>query len=89
MLELMFAAALSGMSATDALPQGQVIPVDYRLAPGTVEGPQRNWRKSIGADSSFEDERDCPVFFQKEIPGFGSLRLNSACTRTKDDELWP
>lgn len=89
MLELMFAAALSGMSAADTLPQGQVLPIDYRLAPGTVEESQRNWRKSIGADSSFEDERDCPVFFQKEIPGFGSLRLNSACTQAKDNELWP
>jgi hypothetical protein len=77
------------MSATDTLPQGQVIPIDYRLTPGTVEAPKRDWRKSINEDNSFEDERDCPVFFQKEIPGFGSLRLNSACTQTKDDELWP
>ena len=89
MLDLMFAAALSGMSATDTLPQGQVIPIDYRLTSGTVEAPKRDWRKSINEDNSFEDERDCPVFFQKEIPGFGSLRLNSACTQTKDDELWP
>ena len=89
MLELMFAAALSGMSAADTLPQGQVIPIDYRLVPSPVEEPQRDWRKSIGADSSFEDERDCPVFFQQEISGFGSMRLNSACTQTKDDALWP
>jgi hypothetical protein len=89
MIELMFAAALSGMSAADALPQGEVLPIDYRLVPTTSEEPQPDWRKWVGSDSSIEDERDCPVFFQKDIPGFGSLRLNSACTRTKDDALWP
>jgi hypothetical protein len=89
MMELMFAAALSGMSAADALPQGEVLPIDYRLVPTSIEEPQKDWRKSVGADASFEDERDCPVFFQAEVPGFGAMRLNSACTQANNDELWP
>jgi hypothetical protein len=90
MIELMFAAALSGMPAGEAAASDQLVAIDYRLAPSTAdESPQNDWRKLVGADSSFDDERDCPVFFQKEIPGFGSMRLNSACTQTKEDELWP
>jgi hypothetical protein len=85
----MFAAALSGMRA-EATGQGEILAIDYRLVPsGPDETPQKDWRKWVGSDSSFEDERDCPVFFQDDIPGFGSLRLNSACTQTKDDALWP
>ena len=90
MIELMFAAALLGMRAGETAAQEQLVATDYRLRPSTAEdSPQRDWRKWIGSDSSFEDERDCPVFFQKEIPGFGAIRVNSACAQTRDDELWP
>ena len=90
MLEMMLAAALSGMTAGERAGHEQVVAIDYRLVPHTAdETPQRDWRKWVGSDSSVEDERDCPVFFQKEIPGFGSIRLNSACTQSKDKELWP
>lgn len=89
MIELMFAAALSGMRA-EAAGQGEILAIDYRLVPSSRdETPQKDWRKWVGSDSSFEDERECPVFFQDDVPGFGSLRLNSACTQTKDDALWP
>ena len=89
MIELMFAAALSGMRAGEAVEQDQLVAIDYRLVPSRSEEPQHDWRKWVGSDFSIEDERDCPVFFQKEIPDFGSMRMNSACTRTKDDALWP
>ena len=90
MIELMFAAALSGMRVGEAAAPDQLLAIDYRLAPSTAdESPQNDWRKWVGSDSSVEDERDCPVFFQKDVPGFGTLRLNSACTLTKDDALWP
>ena len=87
MLDLMFAAALSGMRAAELADQAQPVAIDYTLAPSTQpKAAERDWRKWVGSDfSSFQDERDCPVFFQKELPGFGTLSVRSQCLEETDD----
>lgn len=81
MLDLMFAAALSGMRTVEAADDSQPLAIDYTLAAGTRQkAPKRDWRKWVGSYfTSFEDERDCPIFFQKELPGFGALSVRSQC----------
>ena len=88
MLDLMFAAALSGMRAAEVADQAPVAAIDYKLVPdaGEKRASERDWRNWVSSDfSSFEDERDCPVFFQKELPGFGTFRATSACTENEED----
>ena len=87
MLDLMFAAALSGMRTAEAADDGQLKAIDYYLAPGTRERASgKDWRKWVGSDfNPIENQRDCPIFFQKEIPGFGSLRVGSACNTREED----
>ena len=87
MLDLMFAAALSGMRTVEAADDGQPMAIDYSLVPGMQQkAPERDWRKWVGSDiTSFKDERDCPIFFQKELPGFGTFRATSACTEDEED----
>jgi hypothetical protein len=84
----MFAAALSGMRAAETADQAPVAAIDYKLVPdaGERKASGRDWRNWVSSDfSSFEDERDCPIFFQKELPGFGTLRATSACTENEED----
>ena len=90
MIELMFAAALSGMRAAETPEQDRPAPISFRLEPNFVARPQeKDWRKWVGSDfSSFEDERDCPIFFQKDVPGFGAMRFSSVCTTGQEDEPW-
>jgi hypothetical protein len=80
-LDLMFAAALSGMRTVEAADDGQPMAIDYSLVPGTQQkAPERDWRMWVGSDfTSFKDERDCPIFFQAELPGFGTLSVRSQC----------
>ena len=87
MLDLMFAAALSGMRAAEIADQAKPVAVDYTLVPGTPpKSAERDWRKWVGSDfSSFQDERDCPIFFQEELPGFGTLSVRSQCIEETDD----
>lgn len=87
MLDLMFAAALSGMRTVEAVDDGEPLAIDYTLAPGTQQkAPERDWRMWVGSDfTSFEDERDCPIFFQKELPGFGALSVRSQCASDEGD----
>jgi hypothetical protein len=90
-IDLIFAAALSGMRTAETAEQSKPVPINYRLEPGTVKDPaeERDWRKWVGADfSSFEDERDCPVFFQKELPDFGAMRVSSACSTDEGNDPW-
>ena len=86
MLDLMFAAALSGMRAADAVEQ-QPAPIDYKLVPDARDKtPKRDWRTWVGSDfQSFQDERDCPIFFQKDLPGFGTLSVRSPCVDGGED----
>ena len=87
MLDLMFAAALSGMRTVEAVDDGQPMAIDYTLVPGTQQkAPERDWRKWVGSYlTSFEDERDCPIFFQKDLPGFGTLSVRSQCTADNEE----
>ena len=88
MLDLMFAAALSGMRAAETADQAPIAAIDNKLVPdaGERKASERNWRNWVSSDfSSFEDERDCPIFFQKELPGFGTFRATSACTENEED----
>jgi hypothetical protein len=78
----MFAAALSGMRAAGTGDEGRVAPIDYKLVPkaGEDSASERDWRNWINSDfSSFEEERACPIFFQKDVPGFGAFRISSTC----------
>ena len=79
MLELMFAAALSGMRAAEAA-DSQLEPIDFRLKPTQYdrEPVERDWRKLVREDFNTE-AKDCSIFFQKELSGFGTLKLTSAC----------
>lgn len=87
MLDLMFAAALSGMRAAEAADDGQLTAIDYTLAPGTQSrASDKDWRKWVGSDfNPVEDQRDCPIFFQTELSGFGTLRVGSACDTGEED----
>ena len=88
MLDLMFAAALSGMRAAERADEGGVAPIDYKLLPVNAEknGSERDWRNWISSDfSTFEEEKDCPIFFQKDVPGFGTMRVTSACNTEGED----
>ncbi len=88
MLDLMFAAALSGMRAADAADKSPVAAIDYNLVPsiGERKASERDWRNWVSSDfSSFQDEQDCPAFFQKELPRLGTFRVALACTETEED----
>lgn len=87
MLDLMFAAALSGMRAAEPADDGQLMAIDYALVPSTRQKAQaRDWRKWVNSDfTSFEDERDCPLFFQRDLPGFGTLSVRSQCTADNEE----
>ena len=87
MLDLMFAAALSGMRAAEAADDGQLQAIDYTLAPGAQpRAAGKDWRKWVGSDfNPIEDQRDCPIFFQKELSDFGTLRVGSACNTDEED----
>lgn len=87
MLDLMFAAALSGMRAAELADDRQPMAIDYSLVPSTQQQAQeRDWRKWVGSDfTSFEDERDCPMYFQKDLPGFGTLTVRSQCTADNEE----
>ena len=87
MLDLMFAAALSGMRAAETADQVKPVAIDYTLVPSAQpKSQERDWRKWVGSDfNSFEDERDCPIFFQKDLPGFGTLSVRSQCVEETDD----
>ena len=79
MLDLMFAAALSGTRAAEAARASQTQPIDYSLAPQIVrKAEEKDWRKFVGG-LTFEDESDCPIFFQKEVEGFGRMRFTPRC----------
>jgi hypothetical protein len=86
-LDLMFAAALSGMRTVEAADDGQLRAIDYTLVPSTQQkSPERDWRKWVNSDfTSFKDERDCPIFFQKELPGFGTLSVRSQCDADNEE----
>lgn len=77
MFDLMFAAVLSGMRAAEAAEQSQPEPIQFNLVPEipTRKTNEKDWRELVRQDFSLEEESDCPVFFQKEVTGFGVLRV--------------
>ena len=79
MLDLMFAAALSGTRAAEAARAVQPQPIEYSLAPlPERKVDEKDWRSFIGG-LSFEDESDCPIFFERDVEGFGVMRASSFC----------
>jgi hypothetical protein len=82
MLDLMFAAALSGMRAgasSDAMAP-EAIEFDLPRKDATAgDALRRDWRERVRPDFSFQEEGDCPIFFQQELRGFGSVRIGSLC----------
>ena len=86
MFDLMFAAALSGMRAGEAV-DSQPEPVDFNLATTAYDRKpvQRDWRKLVQQDFTAEVKDECSIFFQKELSGFGTLKLTSACDADEED----
>ena len=83
MLDLMFAAALSGTRAAEAARVSQPHPIDYGLASLSERKlEERDWRTLVDG-LSFEEGRECAIFFQKEVQGFGVLRVTPRCTMGK------
>ena len=81
MIDLMFAAALSGMRAAEAANDAEPATVHARIS-RTVPGKERmnvtnEW---LPPSFEFEEERDCPIFFEKELSGFGTVRVGSLCS---------
>lgn len=86
MIDLMFAAALSGMrtaeAANDAAPAivhegiSQTVPGEERMK-GT-----NDW---LPPSFTFEEERDCPILFKKELSGFGTVRVASLCNEGPEE----
>lgn len=77
----MFAAALSGMRAAEAVEESQRKPIHFprATAPSERRPVERDWRKLVQQDFSAEVKGECSVFFQKDLGGFGALKLTSAC----------
>jgi hypothetical protein len=82
--DLMFATALSGMRVGEAVKQSQTEPIDFSLTVYDRQPVQRDWRKLVREDFSVEVKGECSVFFRKELSGFGTLKLTSACDMEKD-----
>jgi hypothetical protein len=84
--DLMFAAALSGMRAGEAVDQSQPQPIDYDLATTAYDRKpaQRDWRRLVRDDFNAEVKNECSIFFQKELSRFGTLKLTSACEAKGD-----
>lgn len=80
MIEMMFAAALSGMRAGEAVKKSQLGPIHFNLAtrPYDSKPVQRDWRKLVQQDFNTDVKDECSVFFQKELNGFGTLKLTLA-----------
>lgn len=78
MIEMMFAVALSGVRAsTEAEPDAPTAPTQLNgEAPRQIAKPKpsREWHPNV----SFEDEQECPIFFQKEVAGLGKVRVGPA-----------
>jgi hypothetical protein len=84
--ELMFAAALSGMRAGGAAERTQPEPIEFDLTPSARlrVADENDWRTGRQY-FLFKEEQDCPVFFEKELPGFGTLRVTSLCAARSED----
>jgi hypothetical protein len=85
-IDLMFAAALSGMRAAEAADNAEPGPVHARIS-RTVPGGERmkvtnEW---LPPSFMFEEERDCPIFFQTELSGFGTVRVGSLCNKHPEE----
>ncbi len=86
MYDLMFAAALSGMRVGEAVNQPQPEPIDFSLTTTVYDRRpmQRDWRELVHEDFSAEVKEKCSIFFQRELSGFGNLKLASACDLEED-----
>ena len=83
MFDLMFAAALSGMRAAEAAEQSQPEPIQFNLVPEspTRKTSEKDWRELVRQDFELEEQSECPIFFQKEVTGFGVLRVTPLCSQ--------
>ena len=81
MIEMMFAAALSGMrTSAEAEVSAGIVSAHSK----SEQSPEIGTAERSGEwhpDASFEDEEECPIFFEKEIEGLGSLRIGPRCAR--------
>jgi hypothetical protein len=82
----MFAAALSGMRAAEAASEAEPDAVHARIS-RTVPGEERmkGANEWLPPSLTFEEERDCPILFEKELSGFGTVRVGSLCNEGPED----
>ena len=85
MFDLMFAVALSGVRVAEAAEQPQLALIDYNLTARLRAAPATDWRSLAREDFSTEGKRDCPAVFQRELPGFGMLKLTPVCDFEREE----
>lgn len=86
MIDLMFAAALTGMRAAEAANDAKPDVVHARISQTVPVGERMNGTNEwLPPSFTFEEERDCPIFFEKELSGFGKLRVGSLCNEGPED----
>jgi hypothetical protein len=85
-IDLMFAAALSGMRAAEAADEAEPQSVHARIS-RTVPGEERlkGTNEWLPPSFTFEEERNCPIFFETELSGFGKVRVGSLCNEGPED----
>ncbi|WP_345168383.1 hypothetical protein [Sphingomonas daechungensis] len=83
MLDLMFAAAVSGMRI-GAEQESSAPAIGLRAESDGQSNEDGNHAHDWRPDVSFEDDEDCPIFFQREIGGVGTFRVGPQCA---DDGL--
>ena len=86
MIDLMFATALSGMRAAEAASDAKPDAVHEGISQ-TVPGEERmkGTNEWLPPSFSFEEERDCPFFFETELSGFGTVRVASLCNEGPEE----
>jgi hypothetical protein len=85
-IDLMFAAALSGMRTSEATGNPSPEALDFNLdsVARRTEAVPSEWT----APSQYfhlRDEQDCPIFFEIDLLGFGSVRLTPLCAAGRED----
>jgi hypothetical protein len=84
----MLLALLFSEAALSAAETSEYRDINDQLDPGgasvSVAAPVRGHAWSPRVDSWGEEKSECPIFFQREIQGFGVFRLGPRCAEHED-----
>ena len=72
-------SALTGPSADDDLRESEIV-VEAR------SGPRRDWTMP---ELDYSEPDSCLQMIERQIPGFGSLRIGSSCPSERSDQFVP